>query len=80
VNFEDADLTAADFTGANLQGVNFKNADITEANFKDVFNVEFQQLAVTQYLRSARNIDPAIIPKKLSWKERYIVPHDTAKH
>jgi uncharacterized protein YjbI with pentapeptide repeats len=79
VNFEDADLTAVDFTGANLQGVNFKNADITEANFKDVVNVEFQQLAATQYLRSARNIDRAMIPKKLSWKERYIVPNDTAK-
>ena len=77
VNFEGASLEGANFEGANLNGTNFKNTDVTGTSFKDAKNVSFGQLNEAKFLLSAKSIPEEIVPKKKSWKERFVVPHDS---
>lgn len=76
VNFEGAKLEGANFTGANLLNTNFKNADVAQVNFLKVKNASFNQLNQASFLLSAKAIPEELVPKKKSWKERFIVPHD----
>lgn len=76
VNFEGAILDGANFDGANVNGANFKNTEVVETNFAGVRNVSFEQLNQAKFLLSAKSIPEDIVPKKKSWKERFIVPHD----
>ncbi len=78
-NLQNADLSncnleAANFEGANLEGAILTGANITASNFKNTIGLTYDQLVDALFLPSAINIDPAIIPKKQSWKDRINPP------
>lgn len=79
VDFRDANLTGADLSGADLTGANFANSDLTDANLTNIKNASYAQMNTCKYLRAAKNFPKDLKPIKYSWKETYVVPHDTQK-